>query len=283
MPIYIHILYLLVNFPMQLIAAMLMCTPLYKHKRRYFYLRLPLCLIAYFALAYVFLFTPAADCLVTPNGITFFYLLLALLSMALLFTCFDITVWSIMFYGAFALSIQHIVYNLYTITMVSARLDYYSAMALVLNFLYCAAIYTLAYFLFVRRLIKDESVELNSKSLIIILFLLYIGFVFLNQLIERSRYNLGYRLCTIPKNIRHGEMHIGFGRTTIRKRQKSTFGRISEGISRSRKCLKRLRLKLPATVNINCSSTSNASSSTAALPAVSPIRRITTNSILRHT
>lgn len=83
MPIHIQILYLLVNFPMQLIAAVLMCTPLYKHRRRYFYVRLPICIVAYFALAYVFLYTPVADYLVTPHGITFSYLLLALLSMAL--------------------------------------------------------------------------------------------------------------------------------------------------------------------------------------------------------
>lgn len=197
MPFYINLINILVNFPMQILAAQLMCTPLYKHRRKYFALRLTLCTVVYFVIAYFLMNTVVGQYFMIWKNISTVYLIIVILSALLLFACFDITGWNVMFYALFALSIQHISYNIHTIVMVSAKLDFYSVISPILSVVFCAAVYTAGYFLFVKRLIKDKDVEIDNKVFISLLLVVYTSFIFLNQWIEMSGYNWGYRIYSL--------------------------------------------------------------------------------------
>ncbi len=172
------VLYERINFFITLLIAELIVCSKFK-KRRYFWLRIiaasiPPLLISYF---WVMMFSGSA--LIFLNAVRF--LVIFLLSMAVLLVCYKSDVWSILFAAAAGYCMQHISYQTHSI--IDAALGDVPLWGQVVTLvLCCAAYYALLYFFFVRRLkFSEGSVCINNMGMlwmtvVIILIAVFVSF-----------------------------------------------------------------------------------------------------------
>lgn len=153
----------LINFPVGLLAAeFLICTRF--PKRKHFWLWLILGILPSLIVSIVWYYIP----LYNPWFISFKFLLIFALTMAMPVAAFKIDVWSYLFAGIMSYCLQHIVYQSYSIINTLSNYAMPDWANIILLIVLSAAAYAGLYLFFVRKRDNGEPFKVNNHKLLIL-------------------------------------------------------------------------------------------------------------------
>ena len=184
---------LITRFPMQLLEAELLFCLLHK-KRRYFAISFPLSVLIIFLIPYVFPYYTTS--LSVGTWFTFTFFLIFVLVQVLMIINFSLGFNSVLFYGAAAYTMQHLLYNINIVWVYCIPLS--SLNQNLLKIVVCIILYATCYYFFIRKLRKQNSVRIENKILIIFaVFVLLVITLFSNYVARNYLFSLPTSIYTI--------------------------------------------------------------------------------------
>lgn len=150
-------------FPLQLLTAEFLFA-FYLKKRSHFWLRFFACCCVFFIVAY---FLPY-DYMVVFKWLSFKYILLLVLSIGLLWLCFDVSWKETLFCGMAGYAVEHIAFSLMLIVRkaLSVLWDKSGWFSLMLYLITFVAVYLSGWALFGRRMRKSNLVNMQNSKLL---------------------------------------------------------------------------------------------------------------------
>ena len=146
-----------------LIAEILFC--LKDKKRKYFCVRFIPSVIVYCLIPFIIPGGFFSAFVTVGSWFTFGFMIMMLLSFALIVFCFDIPVAQVVFYVCVSHTLQHLVSCIYNFTVNILSLDVLKGQVCLL--VSCVCIYVIAYIFLVKRIQKDNIIDLTSPTLIV--------------------------------------------------------------------------------------------------------------------